>query len=416
MSVLRGNKIILNLGYYSFGIIIPGVLSFLLIPVIIGMYSPAVYAEYSLVFNSLAIVSMFCYGWVGQSYIRFYSSSGEAVQGLTLQLLRFSLLAGFIVFTVLVFLISKLSLSKFLFFIPAFFLSGYYSFFLISCQAKQQALAVAKSELVRAIVNIALPLIFYLVFKRLHAIEVLSFTLCISYLLPLILFSGRLYVRPFRISNVLAGTDSQKMQTGILQYGLPIAVFLSVSLALSVNDRYFIARFMNYETAGKYAAVYDVCSKGVTAICSPVLMAFYPYIAQQYNDGHAGAAYKSLQKALLIEGLIFITGFVFLWFGLDTLLQFVLRESVPGNFRYIALLVYAGVFLWQIAMLLHKPLELQKKTIHLAIGVILAFVCNLAANYFLIQQYHNVAIAAWTTLGGSVIYVLYIAIFLLKRK
>ena len=416
MSELRRSKIILNLGYYSFGIIIPGILSFLLIPVIIGMYSPAVYAEYSLVFNSLSIVSMFCYGWVGQSYIRFYSSSGEQVQGLTLHLLRLSLLAGFIVFTVLVFLISKMSFSRFLFFIPAFFLSGYYSFFLISCQAKQRALLVAKSEMLRAVVNIGLPLVLYLVFKRLHAIEVLSFTLSISYLAPLIVFSDGLYVRPFRKSNILDGTDIQKMRIGILQYGLPIAVFLSVSLALSVNDRYFIARFMNYETAGKYAAVYDVFSKGVTAICSPVLMAFYPYIAQQYNDGHKGAAYKSLQRALLIEGLIFITGFVFLWFGLDAILQFVLRESVPGNFRSIALLIYAGVFLWQIAMLLHKPLELQKKTIHLAIGVLLAFVCNLAANYFLIKQYHSVAIAAWTTLGGSVIYVLYIGIFLLKRK
>ena len=149
--------------------------------------------------------------------------------------------------------------------VPAFFLLGNYNFFLLTCQAQQKTIWVAWSESVRACLNIGLPLILYFIFGKIYAFEILVFSLTAAHLLPLLLFAHK--VRPPGQDNPgQEGKDitAKAIRQQVLQYGIPVAFFLSFSLALSVNDRYLIAKFIDYDTAGKYASLYDIINRSVT--------------------------------------------------------------------------------------------------------------------------------------------------------
>lgn len=409
-------ELVINYFYYSLGFIIPGVLSFLFIPFVMRSYGAGVYAQYSLIFNTLSTVSIFCYGWVGQSFIRFYSKEEAGLLGTVSKFLWKSLLAGSFFFSILVFLITNISFENFLLLIPSFFLAGYYSFFLLTCQAKQDAKRVAISEALRTMIIIGLPLFCYLFFSDEYALKVLLISLFISYLIPLMTVLKKDSGASYFFFNREEGEVFSVMEKKIKSYGIPVALFLSLSLALSVNDRFIIAKFLGYKDSGNYAALYDILNKGVAFSCSPVVMTFYPHIVKEYNAKNEQGAYISLAKAILMELCIFLSGFIILYFWGDVLLAFIFKNSVPPGFRQFLSIVYTAVFVWQIAMLVHKPLELRMKTKHLAIGVSIALIVNLVLNWVFISKYKDVSIAAYTTLGSSLLYIFYVAFFSLKRN
>ena len=88
--------------FYAAGIIISGILSFLLIPIIVQLCGKEVYGTYSLIFNSLSVTGMFCYAWVGQSYIRFYSQKKNQLSSVSNKLLKKSLTIGFFFFFIII--------------------------------------------------------------------------------------------------------------------------------------------------------------------------------------------------------------------------------------------------------------------------------------------------------------------------
>ncbi len=406
--------LVINYFYYAAGFIIPGILSFLLIPFILRNFGAGIYAQYSIAFNTLSVVTMFCYGWIGHSYIRFYSATNDQLNILASKFLFRSLLAGFAVFACLIFLLTDVSLHDFVLLIPAFFLSGYYSFKLMVFQAKQKAKKIALSEIIRTVVNIGIPLCFTLLYKQAPgSLALLLYTLSLSYGIPIIFVLSNPLLRP--VGNTNIAEKDNDLASKFKTYGIPVAVFLSLALALSVNDRFIIAKLMGNTDAGNYAAVYDILNKGVGFICTPVIMTFYPYIVKQYNEGSKEVALLSLKKSILLEILIFLSGLVVLYFAGNYLLQFVLKDAMQPGTLYLSLLIYAGVFAWQLAMLLHKPLELRMQTKHLAIGVGIAFAVNIAANYYLIGRFHDVTLAAYTTIGSSLLYIIYVLFFSLKK-
>lgn len=408
-------ELVINYLYYSMGFILPGLLSFLLIPLILRNFGAEIYAQYSIAFNTLSVISMFCYGWIGHSYIRFYSTGEIQLNKLSSKLILRSLLVGFLILSVLIFFVTKITLLDFVFVVPAFFLSGYYSFRLMILQAKQQAKKIAVSEIIRTSVNLGIPLIYSLFFQNaIKVLPLLLITLSCSYLLPLLFFlKDKTPAHDGINPNSISLSDLSKQFTN---YGIPVAFFLSLALALTVNDRFIIAKILGDKMAGNYAAVYDILNKGVGFICAPVVMTFYPHIVKQYNNDNKEAAFLSLKKSVLLEIIIFLSGLVLLCFFGQFLLTFALKTEIENQTLYLAIIIYIGVCIWQLAMLLHKPLELRMQTKHLAIGVLIAFLINIIANYFLIKHFQNVLVAGYTTIASSIIYIVYIRYFSLKKN
>ena len=298
--------------------------------------------------------------------------------------------------------------------VPVFFLSGYYNFNLLKNQAKQRAKQTALAEMIRTAITIIVPLAAVLFVKNLYALPVLFASLLLAYA------SGLLYLSKKENNNAQAEQqelpDISIIKKQIREYGIPIAFFVSVSLALTVNDRYLIAHLMDYKSSGNYGALYDLLNKGVGFSCAPVIMTYFPHIVKQFNGGNKAGAYSSIKKALLLEAIIFITGLACLALFGKFFFELFLKHTVGNDTMQLAYILYTGVFVWQAAMLVHKPLELRLQTRYMAIGVFIAFAVNITANYFLIKQYHDVMMAAWTTLGSSLLYLFFIIFIIFAKK
>lgn len=409
--------LVVNYVYYLLGIIIPGLMSFLFIPFVTRNYGAEIYARYSIAFNTMSVVSMFCYSWVAQSYIRLYSKEEPGLDKAASKYLWLSLVIGLVIFVFCIFLTTDIEVTYISFLVPSFILSGYYYFFLFACQAQQKAKLVAVSEAVRTGTILLLPLFCSYFLKKEYALYILLISLFLSYLIPIVIFLSKTVGNTsLFLFNRIPGNLLPLMGKQIKTYGIPVAFFLSLSLALAVNDRFLMAQLLDYKTSGNYAAIYDVLNKGVTFICSPVIMTFHPHIIREYNFGNKKGAYASIIKALMLEVLIFITGFFALCFFSVFLLHFIYENEVPNGFRELVFILYIGVFVWQFAMLIHKPLELRMRTKWMAVGAFIAFLLNFLCNYFLLKQYQNALIAAYTTLGASLFYFVYVLFFSLRNR
>ena len=357
---------------------------------------------------------MFCYSWVGHSYIRFYSNQNKNLDVTAARFLKLGLAAGCLVFVSLSLTISGTNAWLLVFTIPVLCMSVFYNFNLNVNQAKQQAKQVAVAEIMRTAIGISFPLLAIFFIQPLYAMEILLLSLLLSYMSPLLYLSNKKKNAGDELMQTPAASSDIKKQ--IKDYGIPIAFFVSISLALTVNDRYLIAHLMDYKSAGNYAAVYDVMNKGVSFACAPVLMAFFPHIAKQFNDGDKAAAYSSIKKALLLEAVIFFAGLGGIALFGKFIFEFLLKQPITAYTMQLVYILYAGVFVWQATMLIHKPLELRLQTKYMALGVFIAFTGNIVANYFLIKQYHDVMMAAWTTLGSSLLYLFFIIFIIFAKK
>ncbi|MFY8126994.1 MAG: lipopolysaccharide biosynthesis protein [Chitinophagaceae bacterium] len=394
----------LNFLFYSVGIAISGILSFLFIPLVVQLYGKGLYATYTIVFNILSIVSMFCYAWVGQSYIRFYSKYGSELLQISKVLITKSLSLAVIIFIILGLLATDITIYQLLFFIPTFFIFGYYCFLLLVLQAHQKAKIVMLCEVLRTTLNILTAFAFIKVFPNQNALNLLAIALFISYIIPTVIlfYKTKTTKVSYSLENKVAVTKQ------LLSFGIPIAFFLSGSIALSANDRILLAFFIDKETAGTYAAIYDLINKGVVAIFSPILMTFYPIISNHYNNNEKQLAYKKLKKTILIEVVLIIFGFVSLTVVCSYLLEIIFNQQMPGNLQNVTYLIFIGVCLWQLAMLVHKPLELKEQTKYMAIAVLIAFVFNLISNIIIFQFSNNLIYPAITTILGSLIYITFV--------
>ena len=391
MSFITKNKI--NFLFYSLGIVISWLLSFLFIPTIITLYGVVNYGNYTLIFNLLCIVSMFCYSWVGQSYIRFFSNNFKDLYLTASKLLFKSLYIGVAVFVVLSFLFTANTLFEIVCFVPIFFLFGYYCFLLLVNQAKQNAKLVMICEVVRTVLNITLTIVFYKIVGINYAIPVLALALFVSYLVPVIIIS-----KTRSDDKVIDANNFTDVTNQLISYGIPIAFFLSGSLALSVNDRFLITHIISQKDAGNYSAIYDIINKGVIAGFSPLLITFYPVIANLYNEGNIKAVKEKLKKLILLEFILLVVGLIILYFTCPYIIKYVLvLNSSNYEFVLISCILFVGVCLWQLANLLHKPLELQQKTKFMAIAVFVTFLVNLILNFFLLSYFKTIIWASITT-------------------
>jgi O-antigen/teichoic acid export membrane protein len=376
------------------------------------MYGVEVYGKYSMNFNLLCIIAMFCYAWLGQSFIRFYSHASQAMFSVCLSLLTKSLLIGALAFAFLCKLITNASNVEIFGLVPSFFLFGYYCFFLLVSQAKQKAKLVMFCEVLRTLINIVLLAIFYKLFGVINSNFALISSLFFSYLIPIFI----VYKKTAESTKSVGNEDLMEIKNLVFNYGIPIGIFLSVSLALSVNDRYIISYFVGKQQAGIYSAIYDVLNKGIIALFSPLLMTFYPVIANLYNKNNKEQAIKKINKLILLELGLMTTGFIILIFVCPYLLELIFKQKVDVHLQKVTYLIFIGVCLWQIAMLAHKPLELKQKTKFMAFAVFAAFIVNACANYFFLKSSKDLIIPAITTIIGSGIYIILVVLYSFKNS
>ena len=223
-----------------------------------------------------------------------------------------------------------------------------------------------------------------------------------------ILPGGRVGLDPTRI--YFDAAFSKK----VFNFGSPITLWLILSYLMIIGDRYIINEFRNYDDVGTYAAIKDFIIKISTFTTIPVILAYHPMIVEKWNENRRKESLKLIRQGLNYMLLIAVVVFVFFMFFRDLFYSRILHLQVDSDFL-VSVALIGSAFLWQAAMLLHKPLELLLKPQLMLLAIIVALVANAVGNLVFIPAYGYPA-AAVVSLASVIFYIIIIFVFLFRFR
>jgi O-antigen/teichoic acid export membrane protein len=155
---------------------------------------------------------------------------------------------------------------------------------------------------------------------------------------------------------------------------------------LPVIDRWAIRRFSGYGSAGTYASLYEVAIRSFSFLVFPLTQAAHPRIMRSWNEGRFAASYRIIRYSLLSQFLIFVA----VLGGVSLLSHRITRLILGFNDPIAACMLpvlFVGGFLWQFALLLHKPLEIAQRTGVMLAAMAAVVVLNVIACFLFIPRF-----------------------------
>lgn len=409
-----------NFSIYFLGLCFSGLVSFLTIPAIIKFYGIEDYGKFSLLQNIVLIFISFGGGWLNQCVLRFNDHS----QNFKFKIfqLYFFLIIPLIILYVIVMMTFKIDLFLCLFGILTIIL-GVIS--LISITFFQSSLNARKSfyfDLIRVLSFVFSIYILYIVLPNSDSLYLLIFSLFFSYFISFtyILFIDFHFIRSvimlfFKKNSLKNNLKLVTESKYLFNYGWPIAFWFTVASVLNVSDRYIISHYSTTNDLGIYSAIYDLLYKGVTLLYSPILVAGYPIMTQKFNQGFKQDAFKFLRKLIFFEFIIFFIVILITCFFKVFFIEKIVGIAVTHKSLDIIVPIICGAFVWQLSMLIHKPLEFGLKSKTMLLIVIISLLFNVVLNLIFIPSY-GILFAAYSTLFSALIYLLLSLVFIQVYK
>lgn len=395
---------------YLISIILPALISGLSIPVFKHLLGAKGYGIFSIWFNAVLIVTVILSGWIFQSILRFYPASKD----------KYSFSRHALILS---------CKTQLIFFIPlflvAYYISNDYLLSIVCCftlliislqftilpviQSGFLSKKIILSEIIRILSYVTVAILF-LKFSGIKYLYSLFFAVIISYS-----FSVFYLLRQAAIflgnNKVITNNKSETkyMFNSFFKYGAPLSLWFVISYLLSYVDKLFMNKYLGAEIQGNYQAIFDLLSKSITLIISPILTSIYPILTLAYEKGNNSEIRRLLKKVITYEVISFlIVSILYWWFGAD-LLFFVLKIPKTGMFKLMGIIVIAGTFIWQIAILIQKRFELQLKSLFLLAMVAIAFSAQIIC-YLIFSKYNNQLLYPLGFLLSAIIYLFLISI------
>lgn len=187
-----------------------------------------------------------------------------------------------------------------------------------------------------------------------------------------------------------------------LSYGIPLSIWMAFATLLTVADRFFIEYFLASEDVGVYVAMHDIAFKATALLLTPILLAAHPMIMGAWNEGRQDLARKHIASGIRMALGVALLAALAWWFLADFASRLILgSENAAAAAIAVPLCVAAG--LWNVAVLLHKPLELRKRTGQLVLLIACALAVQAALNMVLIPRM-GIEGAPYALLGGIIAY------------
>lgn len=400
---------------YFAGKLVPAAVNLAIIILAVRFLGKAEYGKYSLVFYATVLLSTFSFGWVQQGILRFLSAyPGE--QRLVINRFYFLTLLGTLfaavtgVFICLFYF--DLGMTDTILVILYLFLYNIFLFHLTLNQAGMKPVRYAMLEGTYNLLNLVIFLVLVLVFAQHHFIVLFTamvLALAVTETFRIVLMPGG-----------RAGLDPRKFHFDaafgrkVFSYGFPLTLWLLVSYLTNISDRFIIKEFSTYDEVGTYSAVKDFIIKISTFTTMPVLIAYYPKIAERWNRSRKQEAMALIGEGLrtcLVIAVAVIIPFMILR---NQFYARILHLEVSRDLLVSATLIIAA-FLWQAAMLLHKPLELLLKPGLLIVAIAASLAVNTLSNLIFVPLYGYPA-AAVAYLVSVLTYLTVVVIFVRRFR
>jgi O-antigen/teichoic acid export membrane protein len=156
--------------------------------------------------------------------------------------------------------------------------------------------------------------------------------------------------------------------------------------------------------------MYDVVVRSFSLLFVPITLAVHTALMHHWNTGSRHLTRRIISQAIKFESLLFLPVAAVLFLGAGWASRLVLGRGNPEAASIVLPLAIGG-FLWQLALLAHKPLEILCQTKRMLAGGLVALAVNVVGNYFLVPRFGYRA-AAYLSVASSLIYLLMLLVLI----
>jgi len=399
----RYNQLLTDSLKYSLTKVFPGFMGLISVIIIIKMIGTAEYGKYSIVHSLVITLTALCGGWLNQALLRFYPGNNHInkLEDNAIICLLISIVLGILIL-----------IGIYIFEGDRFFQHNdilLVIFFYISVLIYQFQLSIYRSQIrpnmvivissIQSILSLIMPLFFIYYFGA--KVKYIIIGLTIAYLLPTIknqlfkILSMRKFFHHKEISHSLFFK--------FFKFGWPLSIWLSISLALQFFDRFFINYHFDYNLTGVFAGFYDLVIRIYSIVIFPITMAVHPQMMLLWNKSSHSEAINILKIAMITQLFIFLSIYIIVNLFFDEIIYILLWIFTDLNPQYFHLLIplLIGGFIWQFSLLVHKPIELNKKTHLMLIPISIALIINLFGNVIFLPKYGLIATVYTYILSGT---------------
>lgn len=398
-----------DLGYYLLGVIIPGAINAITIPVLKKILGSASFGVYGIHYNFLLLLASFSVGWLCQSLIRFkFTITGQE---------NFFYRRIFSLGSVVIISFAFIALAvNFYYYHQSIAFSLLFSSSIIFCCYQNMLIGLSQanflsrftmySEAIRT-ATFFISAMFLLNVKILPSLDALFIALNISYLVSaILLFRKNELMQKLFIEKLKVNPDGNFKTGRIFSYGLPLAIWYLISYIILFVDKPLLAHNLGHEVQGNYQALYELISKGAVVLLIPVLYALFPLLTNAFENNDIAKGMQLLKRLILIELGLLVVGLIAYWLFGFFILKHILSVPDTMDYKLCGFFMLASILIWQIGMLMHKPFELKKET-NMLLRIILVSLAVFLILFFIIKTYPPVEVYKYTMpfLAASITYV-----------
>ncbi|WP_318435491.1 hypothetical protein [Photobacterium leiognathi] len=248
-------------------------------------------------------------------------------------------------------------------------------------QAKFDSLKVLKQELFRSILLILLITLSIHINNNNVSNKYVIIAFSISYIIP-VLFCTRDKIL-FSSSAFFSGIKFNDVMT-FFKFGIPMGLWGGVAACYPVIERYFINANFNSTITADYYAVSELYYRGIGLLFVPVIMYLHPLLMKEYDVN------KSKFNNLLLKGaggqIISLMVVILLGFSITPIFLKYYLPSLNHDFYYNSYIFALVPFMWQIAYLSHKGLEVTNHTVLMLFTLLFSLAVDCLLMYFFIDK------------------------------
>lgn len=402
------SKLVLDTRNYFISKIVPGVMGLLTVMVFVRLVGYEQYGRYAILMALVTACATAASGWLNHGVLRFQSLHAEPLQMRTFRrasdigILLSALLGGVITIAV-VRLSSEHSVVGTLTALGLFLPLLIYTVSLTRRQALLESAQVVWMESVRAILSFALPIALIWLTRAGTYLPLLG-GVAAGYAIAILLNRQRPLGEEGQATDRTSAVHERALLRKIWNYGWPVAFWFFCQQGLVVSDRYFIRHYHGYAAAGIYASIYDVIVRSFSLIFAPITLSVHTLLMHQWNQGDRKHTVDVLRHAMKYEALIFAPAGIALYFLSGLASRLILGTPNTEASHTIVPLAIGG-FLWQFALLAHKPLEILCLTKRMLAGSVAALIINIAGNAVFVPRFGFQA-SAYVLVASACCYIL----------
>jgi O-antigen/teichoic acid export membrane protein len=382
---------------YSLTRIIPMALGFISLPIFTRIFTPEQYGMMALAQNTANYIATFGLAWLGSSYLRFYLSYKKKDEENKLNstyLISLIVILVILVTSYLLFFFLTSSLDIFekellkLFYLASLLLvfNALLNFF----QTYFRTVRMVKSYTVTSISNDLLTLLaalfFVVVFNMGPAGVIIGssiVSIVITLIISLILFKKKMQIR-------LKYFD-KKILSEAFRYGAPLIFAGFSGWILRYSDRYIIAATRDATEVGLYSVAYNLSDKTIMMVLGAITLATTPILIETWEkEGkkETERVLRAFSKYLYMLLLPSTAGLIVI---APRLMGFFIGRDFQQGLLAMQI-VAAGVFFYGLYQFAFTGLYVEKKTIQIAINLLVIGIINMVLNLVFIPRYgYNVA-------------------------